>query len=101
MKRAQVEHTMAGGFKRQKQERERDERLALGEDRAALSPATPAQTHDALGREQLFIPEEDQFNFDSASDLEFTYEEQRERAQYAEDVKAFGYGGMDNEGKDE
>merc|ERR1712078_968368 len=38
---------------------------------------------------------------DSASDLEFTYEEQRERAQYAEDVKAFGYGGMDNEGKDE
>ena len=107
MKRAQVEHTMAGGFKRQKQERDREERLgrdvrlALGEDRAALSPATPAGTHDALGRERLFIPEEDQFNFDSASDLEFTFEEQRERAQYAEDVKAFGYGGMDNEGKDE
>merc|ERR1719399_2818638 len=92
---------------RQMKERDREERLgrdvrlALGEDRAALSPATPAGTHDALGRERLFIPEEDQFNFDSASDLEFTFEEQRERAQYAEDVKAFGYGGMDNEGKDE
>ena len=107
MKRAQVEHTMAGNFKSEKKEREqdarlrRDVRLALGEDRAALSPAQPVQTHDTLGRERLFIPEEEQFNFDSASDLEFTFEEQRERAQYVEDVKAFAYGGMDNEGQDE
>ena len=107
MKRAENEKealsAARGDLRAREEERrlEREVQLAEGRTPAELSPARRAGTEDALGREIGYFPEKEQFTHDGDSDLEFTPEEQRARANYVEDVKAFGYGKLDDGGRDE